>query len=433
MIKKIIVSFCLLISLNALAQEGTSSPYSYYGIGDIKFKGTIENRSMGGLSVFPDSIHINLQNPAQLASLKLINLNLGGTYLNTSSKSEIQTEKARRTAIDYLAVGIPVGKLGIGFGLIPYSSVGYKIEKTDYTIDTSVTPNDTTESKYSKYNGIGGVNKVFLGFAYQLTKKVNIGVDVQYNFGKIKTTSLHYEGGVQLSTLEDNASDLHGVNFDLGLTYQTKLNKKLAFFSSLTLTPEATLLINNSRTISTYNTLNGDVPEKLDVAVEDTKAKLPAKIAFGSGFGEVKKWLIGGEITYLNTSVTSNRFNDIYGPTNANNTRYTASYKDAMRYTIGGYFIPNYNSYSSYLKKITYRAGLRYENTGLVLQGKSIDDAAVNVGLGLPLTGGFSNINIGLEVGKRGTKYYNLVEENYVNLSIGLSLSDRWFVKRKYD
>jgi long-subunit fatty acid transport protein len=183
MIKKIIVSFCLLISLNALAQEGTSSPYSYYGIGDVKFKGTAETRAMGGLSVFPDSIHINLQNPAQLASLKLINLNLGGTYLNTSSKSEIQTEKARRTAIDYLAVGIPIGKVGIGFGLIPYSSVGYKIEKTNYTIDTSVSPNDTISSEYSKYNGIGGVNKVFLGFGYQLTKKVNIGVDVQYNFG----------------------------------------------------------------------------------------------------------------------------------------------------------------------------------------------------------------------------------------------------------
>ena len=36
-------------------------------------------------------------------------------------------------------------------------------------------------------------------------------------------------------------------------------------------------------------------------------------------------------------------------------------------------------------------------------------------------------------MGKRGTTYYNLVEENYFNLSVGLSLSDRWFVKRKID
>jgi hypothetical protein len=46
MIKKIIVSACLLLSLVSFAQEGTAS-YSYYGIGDVRFKGTVENRSMG--------------------------------------------------------------------------------------------------------------------------------------------------------------------------------------------------------------------------------------------------------------------------------------------------------------------------------------------------------------------------------------------------
>ncbi len=427
MIKKIIVSICLLVSINALAQEGTASPYSYYGIGDIKFKGTVENRSMGGLSVFPDSTHINLQNPAQLASLKLINFNLGGTYINTHSKSEVQTEKARRTAVDYLSVGVPIGKVGIGFGLIPYSSVGYKIEK----------PVTETNNIYSTYKGIGGVNKVFFGLGFKLNKKFSFGADVQYNFGKIETTNLRYKAGldfIELGTRENNSSDLHGINFDLGLTYQTKLNQKLSFFSALTYTPEAKLFLDNSRSIDIVKvTSTITIEETQQIAVEDTKIKLPSKIAFGSGFGEVKKWLIGGEITYLNTSVTSNRFKDIYGPISGEDTRYTTSFKDAMRYSIGGYFIPNYNSYSSYLKKITYRAGLRYENTGLVIQGKSIDDMAANIGLGLPLGGGFSNINIGLEVGKRGTKYYNLVEENYVNLSIGLSLSDRWFVKRKYD
>ena len=29
-------------------------------------------------------------------------------------------------SLDYMVVAIPVGKLGVGFGLMPYSSVGYK-------------------------------------------------------------------------------------------------------------------------------------------------------------------------------------------------------------------------------------------------------------------------------------------------------------------
>ncbi len=189
MIKKIIVSICLLFSLAVFAQEGTSSPYSFYGIGDIKFKGSVENRSMGSLSVFPDSIHINIQNPAHLASLKLTGFAIGGTYATTKSKSETQEAKARRTALDYMAIGIPLGKVGIGFGLIPYSSVGYKIGKTNYVTNSS---NDTIRSIYSKYHGIGGVNKVFLGFGYKILPDLNVGVNTYYNFGKIQSNSLEY-------------------------------------------------------------------------------------------------------------------------------------------------------------------------------------------------------------------------------------------------
>lgn len=423
MIKNFLQSIILLFTITIVAQEGTSSPYSFYGIGDIKFKGTVENRSMGSLSVFPDSIHINIQNPAHLASLKLTGLAIGGTYANTKSRTEAQEAKARRTSLDYLAVGIPVGKLGIGFGLIPYSSVGYKIGKTTHVTNSN---NDTIRSIYSKYNGIGGVNKVFLGFGYRLTNKINVGATVQYNFGTIETTDLQYQTDLQYGSRENNISDLRGVNVDLGITYQTKVNAKYSFFSSLAYTPEAELTLGNTRNIDIVQLLSSSavsVIERQSIPVEDTKIKLPAKLTFGSGFGEVKKWLLGAEITLLNNSVMSNRFNDIEG----------ATFENSIRYSLGGFFIPNYNSYSNYYKRIVYRGGLRYENTGLVIQNKSINDFAANIGLGMPLSGTFTNINIGLEIGKRGTKYYNLVEENYINLSVGLSLSDKWFVKRKFD
>ncbi|MGL2965053.1 outer membrane protein transport protein [Flavobacterium sp. XGLA_31] len=426
MIKKIIVSLCLLVSLSALAQEGTSSPYSFYGIGDIKFKGTVENRSMGGLSVFPDSIHINLQNPAQFASLKRTNLSVGASYLNTKAKTESDYDKSRRTALDYLAFGIPVGKLGIGFGLIPYSSVGYKIQKVTVIPHSN---NDTTRIN-NVYRGIGGVNRVFLGFGYKVTKKINVGADIQYNFGTVETTGLRSESlnydVIQLSTKELNTSELHGFNIDLGISYQTKLNKKLSYFGSIAYTPESKLFSNNTRNIETVQqfTSGSTVYDNQSIDVADTTIKLPSKLALGSGFGDVKRWLLGAEVTLINYSVMSNRFSDIDGG---------SSFKNGVRYSLGGYYTPNLTSYSNYFKRITYRAGIRYENTGLVIQNKSINDFAGNIGVGLPLRGSISNMNIGLEVGRRGTKYYNLVEENYVNLSIGLSLSDEWFVKRKYD
>jgi hypothetical protein len=110
-----------------------------------------------------------------------------------------------------------------------------------------------------------------------------------------------------------------------------------------------------------------------------------------------------------------------------------ASFESASKIAMGGYYIPKYNSFSSYLNRVTYRAGLRYENTGLIVNSQSIKDRALTLGLGMPIAGSLSNINIGVEFGKRGTVDAGLVQESYMNLSIGLSFNDRWFVKRKYD
>ncbi|HRA72547.1 MAG TPA: hypothetical protein PLB11_06955, partial [Flavobacterium sp.] len=116
MIKKIIASFILLFSLFSYAQQSTSSPYSFYGIGDNRLKGTTETRAMGGLSSIPDSIYINLQNPALLSSIKLTTFSIGGTNNSTKLSTTSQTEKNQRFTLDYLSVAIPSNKLGIAFG-----------------------------------------------------------------------------------------------------------------------------------------------------------------------------------------------------------------------------------------------------------------------------------------------------------------------------
>lgn len=406
MIKKIIVSFGLLISLVSNAQEGTSSPYSFYGIGDVKFKGTVETRSMGGVSVFSDSIHINLQNPAQLAGLKLTTFAVGGSTSNTKLNTETQNEKARRTNLDYLAVGIPAGKFGFTFGLMPYSSVGYKILNLA----------DENNLYSTQYNGIGGINKVFLGLGYKINKNLSVGLDAQYNFGTIETKSFRYLTTIESGTLEENVSRIQGINFTTGLAYEKKLNNKYTYFGSLVYAPQANLKLKNERTITVSDQVDNQ-------PVQNLNFNLPSRLSIGSGFGEVRKWLVGAEVTLQSSSNLKNRFDDING----------VVFENSTRYSVGGYYISNYSSYSSFFKRVTYRGGLRYENTGMVIQNKSIEDFAVNLGLGLPLSGTFSNLNIGFEVGKRGTKYYNLIEENYINLSIGLSFSDRWFVKRKYN
>ena len=418
MIKKLIVPVFLFFTLISFAQQGTSSPYSFYGIGDVKFKGTAENRAMGGLTIYSDSIHLNFQNPASYSNLKLTTFSLGGTYLTTDLSTNKQSEKARRTAVDYLAVGLPLGKFGVGFGLMPYSSVGYNIQ-------SNIAATATNPEEIKQYSGTGGINKVFFGVGYALTKKLSVGVDYSYNFGKIQTYSFRFIEGIQYGTREKNLSDITGGTLTAGLNFNTPINKKLNGFASVTYSPDSKLSSLNSRNIATiqYSSSGAEIlVEPLDVDVANTNLTIPSKLAVGFGLGQNKKWMLGTEITFQKSSGMGNRFNDI------NNV----NYENSTRFALGGFYIPNFNTFSKYYEKIIYRGGVRYENTGLIINNTSVKDYAVTAGIGLPLMGVFSNINVGLEYGQRGTTSANLVQENYTNISIGFSLNDKWFQKRRF-
>jgi hypothetical protein len=402
MIKKVIVSCCLVFSALAFAQERSASPYSYYGIGDMTFKGTVENRSMGGLGIIPDSIHVNLQNPASYSSLIFTNFTVGGTSSTTTFKTDNAESNSNRTTLDYLAVGLPVSKkLGVAFGLMPYSDVGYKIENT------------VTEGEYEqnrRFQGSGGLNRVFAGVAYKILPQLSIGIDGQYNFGNIETKSIVAVPNVpvQYPTREINESEYNGFSFNVGLMYQTKLKGKYDWFTSATFTPQATLSGNTERQYATITYANSGaelVVDELTVSVGGDDIKLPSKFTFGQ------------------SNELGNRFDNVT----------TAGFESGHKIALGGYYVPNYQSYNNYLKKITYRAGLKFEKTGLVINNEDINDYGVTLGLGLPLPYYTSNLNLGVELGRRGTTNANLIQENYVNFFVSFSLGDRWFIKRKYD
>ncbi len=440
MIKKYCLIFLALVALNTFAQEGTSSPYSFYGIGSLKFKGTAENRSMGGLSIYTDSIHVNLRNPASYGGLNLqiagynnegrpIKFTVGGAHSDIKLQTEGDSDKTSTTTFDYLALSVPAGKLGFGIGVLPYTSVGYKLESQDMIADTTLTTN--------RYNGEGGLNKAFIGVGYQITNNLSIGVDASYNFGKVTNSSIAFQFDdeaepLQYQTKETNTSELSGINFNFGIVYNPMIGEKLQLHSAFTFTPRSELTSNNERLFetivinpltgqeATVNEIEGDLASD---NLDKTTLTLPQRTSFGAGIGQPRKWFLGGEYTFVKTSQFGNPIFSI------NN----ATFEDASTFTFGGFFIPDYTSFNKYFKRVVYRAGVRFENTGLKINNETINEFGISFGVGLPVGNMFSNANIGFEVGKRGTTDQNLIQENFVNFQLSLSLNDRWFVKRKFN
>ena len=391
------------------AQDGSPSPYSFFGLGDVNFKGTVENLAMGGINSYTDSIHYNINTPASLSTIKYVNFNLAfsNNFYNISDQNAQKNLSAHN--ISYFSLAIPIGtKWGFAFGILPVSSSGYR----NYTEDNL--------GVYT-FEGSGGNNRLFLAGAYQLGKNFSVGLEYQYYFGYLMHENSWIPSGVITYTRENNTLDFSGSSLKLSGLFQKTLknyhyisasvNYRLAtqFDAEYNQTIRIITLTNNAEIIT-------DSEEK---PTEKTQINYPFSVDFGWGYGQKNKWYVGTEFSYSDLKDFRNVFFD---PS-------YITYNSSYGFKLGGIFTPQHNSVLKYYKRISYKAGMFYKNNGMNINGEDISDFGITFGLGLPAIRGISNLNIGFELGQRGT--LNLVREQYFNVHIGISLNDKWFIKHK--
>lgn len=417
-------TLCILALANlscAFAQDGTSSPYSYYGIGEGNFKGVNEIRHMGSLAVYTDSLHMNTLNPASYSKLDRATFSLGASYKSNNYSTTSNSSKNQTGSFDYLAINIPAGKFGIGVGIAPESFSGYKIS------NQTNSQNMTIENTYS---GNGGLNNAFLGLGYSITKNLSVGAQANYIFGTVTNNTTKYivNNGDNLA-LNTGAQQVisnkySGLDYQFAVNYIQPIDNKNSLHFNGIFSPE-TKLTNDNTSNFNFITLSesGNTSTQNISSVTSKKDMItPMKYSAGIGYGNSMKWFIGAEYTLTN--------NEAY---NKYLTYDSAYYQDAQKISIGGFYTPKYNSFTNYLDIVTYRAGFKYENTGLVINNENINDISGSIGFGLPVGRFASSLNIGFEYGQKGSTNNNLVKQDYFSVSVGFSFNDRWFEKRKFE
>ncbi len=421
MIKHILVSSLLLVAVFAQAQESTFSPYSIHGIGISKFRGSVGNVSIGGLTFVSNPVEPSVLNAATYAELTKTNFAVGGSYAvgqleDTSGKSDVSN-----VSFDYLSIAIPANKFGFGFGIVPFTASGYRINQ------------DFPERTISQ-TGTGNVNRVFLGAGAKVYKGLALGAEFQYNFGRIEGEITQINNNINIAnTRRIDQSDIAGFSYAFSAIYDYNVSEKHVFRTSLKYEFSSNITsTNNQQTADVIIDVNGLVRPVSELTTRNREVpnrsfKLPSRFTVGASFSKKSYWLVGAEIY----TGSNNSYQDRFQNRNTNET--TINYIDPFGVKIGGYYQPNYQSFKSYFERIIYRAGARYEKTGLQFNNEDINEFGISFGLGLPLKQGLSTINLGFEGGKRGTTSGGAVEESFVNFSIGLNLSDKWFRKRKFN
>ena len=401
------------------AQSNTSSPYSIGGLGEIAFKGNAINRLMGGLDIVSDSLHANLNNPASLGDLKLVTYSLGLNYKSTKLSSSASNESVTSASIDYLVVAIPTKKFTFGFGILPATSVGYRLQ--------SVIEGDDINNVVNRNEGFGGLNQTFLSIGFKFFEFLNFGVSANYNFGKITNESSRQEQNIDFGTFFTKTSSLAGFNYRFATQLKIQLTSKVRLDAMAYYVPNNSLTATNESVYFTRSVTTQDLGdfENVDLAainLDETTISLGNQYSYGLGITKDKKWFVGGQYSRRNSADYVNNFISLDNITYANGSRLS----------FGGFYLPDYSSITSYWKRIVYRAGVRFEDTGVLFNNQPLKETGISFGVSLPMAG-FSNANIGLEFGKRGSQDNGLIQESYWNLIVGLSLNDIWFIKRKFN
>lgn len=433
-----------------------NSPYSRYGLGDLKGSLFTPNASMsGGLSATYRSYwDINLTNPASLGKLRYASFQLGLDYQHSelSEKSTGLTAQADNGNLTYLTLAFPITKSweimrdtlrrgvpvqwGMAFSLMPYSQVNYDVAVTR-TVGTipNVLFNYTGEGNKYRVNWSNGAT--YKGFS--------AGLNAGLLFGKISNSTYidFQDSAYALAYDHQLLVEENGVGFiwDLGLQYEYVIKSKNRITS-----PDANFSIDNKLIIGLYAGGVSDIIttsskqyvragtyHPIDSIQNSSNIKgtlnMPIKVGGGVSFGKDLGLLIGA--SYETEMWSMFRRDGVESPNLAN----------SHRFAVGLQIVPDFADYTSYFNRIRYRVGAHYgldARTFVTSNGTSYQlmDYGLSLGAGFPMRPpkaksilGF--VNLGFDIGYLG--HPELIGDVYFKVNLGFALNaSGWFDRSKF-
>ena len=390
---KLVVIAAVMIPYASAAQTSSInafSPYTMYGIGEQNTPGTLPMRSMGGVGVaMRSSGVVNLLNPAAFSAAPqksfLFNFGLEGQNYYNSQKVDGMSKSTAYNTFNFhdIAFQLPLAKkLGLGFSLTPYSSVGYR---TKYTHDYD--PSDPVWGNVGRaqyvYQGEGDVTEVKLGVGWELFKNFSLGIAAQYYWGDIDRsfvmtpTPITGDGSYSSTVGTDNYS-ISSIKGQIGVQWNAILNQKRA----LTLGAAYDFGGDLNPTV-TKNIYVGDLYNS-SVKGDTTHLALvlPRQLSVGA-FYQTSKWTMGVDYVYQDWG-GRNRQTESTGVSGPDRSAFAVAYTDTHTIKAGVEYTPNRYDVRNFLKRWSYRAGFRYGTHNQTYNGDKLGQYAVTLASACP-------------------------------------------------
>ncbi len=369
--------------------------------------------------VVPDQDHPNLLNPALIHFNRKVNLNSDLRYsfrrLNQVGQNELQQGAAGPALI---SIVVPLGgAVSAAAGIRPYSAREFTYQK--------IQKEGGQDSIGLRIRGSGGLSQTFISCGFRLSKTISLGLEGSYVFGTLEDSVTFGVLPASLNYTFSNIVKRKVSQFMLrpGIHLMAPVNRQKAIFLAGGFSTE----IGNRISLSRFNQFS--IPGTLlkDTLENQTSSFLPRPVSMKLGLGLFSplSWSLSAEAEFT-------RAGNLSGEQGI-------EYADALSWRAAGEYCPGTKRSTSYLNLITYRAGILLKQYPYLYGGKNIQDARITAGASFPIVrkdAKFSRplINLALAFGKRGIANTEIGSENYLQVSLGLTLNDfLWFNRYKID
>jgi hypothetical protein len=421
---KIILLGSIAIFFQNVTIAQTSNIFSNFGLGTYVKSEFVPLESMGGISgAYNSLIQINTSNPASYATLTRTSFEIGAYGQKSWLKSNNDSETQTAGNLQYFSMAFPLLnnnkkglKLALATALLPNNKLEYDIS----TNRLDAVSGDVLH----EFIGKGAINQALLGFGAKYNS-LALGFNASYIFGNEGKARKSFYNDIEGSTIQYffEEATYRGIKLELGAQYDKIFQEKkvrlragtnIGFNNSLNKEGSAyyirQVLVNGS-------TVNVDTPSYSNNLKQ--KVRQPLTTNNGIILSRDGKWLVGFNYKTWSFEKSTNSIEQYY--------------KDAYLLSIGGEYIPEISNSFSYIKTVRYRLGAFLGKDPLYVNKTQMNTKGITFGLGLPIKKDASLINIGATLGSKGTTSNGLIKDNYLKASIGITFSDLWFLRPKYD
>ena len=423
---KILASFVLAtLTTSAFAQSTTNSPYSQFGLGDLTDQSVSFNKGMNGVGLgMHRGNEVNPMNPASYSSVDsltfLFDAGMSGQITNYSENGK--KFSAKSGGFDYVSALFRAFKnVGVSFGVLPYSNIGY-----DYLQTGILDDRDETEVA-SQYSGEGGLHQMYIGAGIRPIKPLSVGFNLSYLWGDYSRSMATVESSNLSVLAKEYRADISSYKLDFGVQFDLPLNKKdyltlAAVWSpghSLKSDPEC-LIANVKTSISKADTTTYVISDGL---------KIPTTFGFGVAYHHAQNLRVGADLHIQKWGSV-----DFPSYTSGVYALKSGLLKDSYRLNLGGEWTPNPIARSVF-RRIQYRAGVGMVTPYYYINGKEgPKEFSASLGFGIPIANGYNNrsvLHISGQFVRRSAD--NLIKENMFRLNIGFTFNEKWFAKWKVE